>query len=142
MLKLLSLIIGIGLGAWGMYKYYPKIHPVKHSEQIEKKDALVKEIDGVYIFIECEPRSDYKSIGHISQDNALETIDQLSDISQDENKNVVEKLLDGANEIRENISFDKRLNAYVKTAKMKHPDAEGLLFQKAGLEEATIITFQ
>lgn len=142
MLKLLSLIIGIGIGAWGMNKYYPKIHPVKNSIQIEKKDALVKEIDGVYIFIEAEPRSDYKSLGNISQDNVLETIENLSDISKDENKNVVEKLLDGANEIRENISFDKRLNAYVKAAKIKNSNVEGLVFQKAGLEEATMITFQ
>ncbi|MBS1634916.1 MAG: hypothetical protein JST26_03270 [Bacteroidetes bacterium] len=139
-MKILALIIGIALGGWGMYLYYPKLH-IKDPTRAAITDASVKSIDGVYIFIESDPQAGYESLGKISQDNMLETAGSLSDIAQDKDKNVVEKILDGANELRENLSFDKRLHAYVKTAKEKDNSVQGLLFSHAGLEEAEMIRF-
>lgn len=139
-MKILAFIIGIALGGWGMYLYYPKLH-IKDPTRAAITDASVKSIDGVYIFIEADPQAGYESLGKISQDNMLETAGSLSDIAQDKDKNVVEKILDGANELRENLSFDKRLHAYVKTAKEKDNSVQGLLFSHAGLEEAEMIRF-
>jgi len=141
-MKLLALLIGIGLGGWGMYMYYPKLNPVKGTAALtEKNDAKVSDVGGVFIYINAEPKALYTELGELTQSQALETLQTLGKLATAEDKDMLHKLVDAAKEFKDQLDMDQRLKAFVTAAKKKDPKVEGLVFRHSDLDEATLIKF-
>ncbi len=93
-------------------------------------EAKVKQIQGIYIFIESEPFNPYDKLG----DFKISVYDKLLSLSE---KSVSEV----TKEIVSSFLFDKNLQMSVAEIKLNYPDANGIIFN-GDMSSCAVIKFK
>jgi hypothetical protein len=136
-MKATLLILGVLIGAMAMYFAYPEINP----SASETSDAKVQDVNGVYVYIMAQPKSDFEVIGLLSEKNIVEMGQDIGNTLSDKSKNFFQRIGDAIGQLKQDINFRERLELYVESAKTKNSDVKGLIFSRSDLKEATMIKF-
>ena len=93
------------------------------SCQPDKKDASVGRVQGIYVFILAEPKTQYEVLGQV-KNNVAEQFDE-STKGKKKFGDIMEGIISTASK---NTNFQKLLNNMVTLAKEQHPEADAIMF--------------
>lgn len=104
--------------------------------KLQKREAGVDKVQGLYIFILSEPKLDYEPLGEIRNNIG----EQLGDATDGKKKfgDIVEGIFSTA---ANNADFQKLLNHMATRARETYPNADGILF-KFNMSQGTVIKFK
>ena len=122
MKKALIILIGISL-----FSCQPKT---------DKRDASVDLVQGLYVFVLAEPKTQYEVLGQV-KNNVVEQFDENT-----RGKKKFGDILEGVfSTASSNTDFQKLLNNMVMITRDEHPEADALMFQ-FNLSQGTAIKFK
>ncbi len=94
-------------------------------EQTPSQNAAnVSQINGLYVFIESQPQSNYDFLGEVANDFG----DQMKEAT-DKNKKFGERLLGALSTTVENLDFGSKLEMMIEKAKKEYPTANGIIIE-------------
>ena len=103
---------------------------------IQKQEANVNKIQGLYVFIYSQPQTEYTVINQINNN----LMDQFSEATRGKKK--FKDVLQGIVETgSRNIAFQKLLYQMVTRTKQQYPSAEALIFDH-NMSNARVIKFK
>ncbi|MEQ8474508.1 MAG: hypothetical protein RIC35_25140 [Marinoscillum sp.] len=99
----------------------------------QKNSANVNQVNGLYVFVYCQPQVKYEVKGTITSDFG----NQMKDATSKDQK-FGKRLLGALATTVENVDFGSKLEMMVKKAKDEYPDANGIVFE-GEMDKAKVI---